>query len=317
VLIWRLESSEPGRRSVCDDDVCSECIIIDEGRRLLIKRKDGWLKDGYICLAKANNAVDVERVCDDGVCFGCRKIVWEGDDDDTDDYGDDNDKDDDDNDKDDEEDDNHKEDDGNNDEVEDYLESGFNCFLVNDVPIYGLKDIKVVCDDLDCFGCIKVKEDSPRTKIKSLREYIKLGYTCTITKKTAHQGDDIVCKYGKFFFCTLNSASGEGFPVSRGFLSLAEEYLDDGHNCGLTLQSNFTAHRSAVLCTGQICLNCWRGHYDEAGRDTKVITEDIAERARDLAKDGYKCAAVFGQVKTDVGIKNIICGEEVCFTCRK
>lgn len=278
------ESSEPGRRVVCDDGICSECIKTDEGVSLLNKRRDvdveDYLKDGYVCSEEAKDDPDAGRVCDDGVCFGCRKSVLKG---------------------------------GRGD-VEDYLENGFQCFLVNGVPKYALsKYVEVVCDDGDCFGCIKARENVP--KKTSLDEYLDLGYNCAITRKTAEDGDGIVCEEGKCFSCTSDIVPNEEYAVSRRFLDQAEDYLDDGYNCGLTLQLD--SPREDVLCEGDLCLNCWLGSDAEA-KGTKVITEVIVERAEDFTKKGYKCAAILSGKKQDQnenGAKTI-CGEEVCFICR-
>lgn len=280
------ESSEPGRRVVCDDGICSECIKTDGVVSLLTKRRDvdveDYLKDGYVCSEEAQDDPDADRVCDDGVCFGCRKPVLKG---------------------------------GRGD-VEDFLESGFKCFLVNGVPKYALADdVEVVCDDGDCFGCIQAKETLPKKKKKSLDEYLDLGYTCAITRKTAEDGDGIVCEEGKCFSCTSDNGPNEEYPVSRRFLDQAEDYLDDGYNCGLTLQLD--SPRDDVLCEGDLCLNCWLGS-DAEGKGTKVITEVIVERAEDFTKEGYKCAAILSGKKHVQNEKRVktICGAEVCFICR-
>jgi len=280
----RRELSEPGRRVVCDDGICSECIKTNEGISLLEKNRDvdveDYLKDGYVCSEEAKNAPDADTVCDDGVCFGCRRPILKG---------------------------------GRGD-VEDYLENGFTCFLVNGVPKYALAgDVEVVCDDGDCFGCMEVSENPP--KKKSLDEYLDSGYTCTITRKSPEDGDNIVCESGKCFFCTDGNAPSEEYPVSRRFLDQAEDYLEDDYNCGLTLQLD--SPRDDVNCEGNLCLNCWLGSAED-GKGTKVITEDIVERAEDLAKNGYRCGVTLGvneQVENEVGVQ-AICGSEVCFICR-
>ena len=252
---------EPGTEIVCDDGVCSQCVKTqDRARSSIMRRKDmdveDYLKYGYVCSAEERNAPDAETVCDDGFCFGCKKPVRRG---------------------------------GRGD-VEDYLENGFNCFLVNDVPKYALvDDVEVVCDDGDCFGCIHVEEKHSKKPSKNLDDLLALGYTCTITRKTIEDGDDIVCENGKCFSCTNPSASNKEYPVSRRFLDQAEDYLDDGYNCGLALQQvSKESPRDKILCEGDICLICWEGS-TTGDQVANMISESVVEKAEHLAKQGYNC----------------------------
>ena len=81
-------------------------------------------------------------------------------------------------------------------DVERYLEKGYKCFLVRDVPQYALREeVEVVCDDGECFGCVpgqgeargKYREgqhyhNQQRHQPKTLGEMIGLGFSCVLTR---------------------------------------------------------------------------------------------------------------------------------------
>ena len=74
--------------------------------------------------------------------------------------------------------------------MERYLEKGYRCFLVRDVPQYALREeVEVVCDDGYCFGCVleETKENQhyqrqQRHQPKTLDEMMGLGYSCVLTR---------------------------------------------------------------------------------------------------------------------------------------
>lgn len=81
--------------------------------------------------------------------------------------------------------------------MERYLEKGYKCFLVRDVPKYALREeVEVVCDYGDCFGCVlgmgetrgKYREgqhhyqQQQRRQPKTLNEMMGLGYSCVLTR---------------------------------------------------------------------------------------------------------------------------------------
>ena len=77
-----------------------------------------------------------------------------------------------------------------------YLERGYKCFLVRDVPDYALREeVEVVCDDGYCFGCVPGLGETGRKyreqqhyhqkqtrQPKTLNEMMGLGYSCVLTR---------------------------------------------------------------------------------------------------------------------------------------
>ena len=77
-------------------------------------------------------------------------------------------------------------------DVERYLEKGYKCFLVRDVPQYALREeVEVVCDDGYCFGCVLGLEETGEKQRyqqqqthqpQTLDEIMGLGYSCVLTR---------------------------------------------------------------------------------------------------------------------------------------
>ena len=109
---------------------------------------EDYLRHGFVCSQEFRDLADARKVCDDGLCVGCKKPLWTG----------------------------------GRGEVERFLElPGYKCFLVRDVPEYGLAPaVEVVCDDGECFGCIKTA--GRRDTARSVDEMVALGYTCSVTR---------------------------------------------------------------------------------------------------------------------------------------
>ena len=144
--------NQPGVETVCDDGVCSQCVKTGEGIKPWLLRNqhmdvEDYLKHGFVCSLEFRDLADAHKVCDDGLCVGCKKPLWSG----------------------------------GRGEVERYLERGYKCFLVRDVPQYGLAPaVEVICDDGECFGCIKT--DTRQQAPRSVDEMVALGYTCSVTR---------------------------------------------------------------------------------------------------------------------------------------
>jgi len=280
----------PGERIVCDDGICSKCVKTSDGIAPPYSKRRGdvdvedYLKDGYICSKDAHDAEDAHNVCDDGVCYGCRKPMWSG---------------------------------GRGD-VEDLLALGYKCFLANDVPKYALAEgVEIVCEDADCFGCISESSNPRPVKLMTLDEYLIRDYSCTITKKTKAEGNSIVCECGKCFECTAsNLKPSTEYPVSKRFLDRVEDHLDDGKICGFVVKRDNASKSDYLLCEDNLCISCAEG---ASKPDGKLVTEPIVDRAESYAKKGYKCVAIL-ESRLDItdNVHNVktFCGEEVCFICR-
>ena len=143
---------QPGVETVCDDGVCSQCVKTGEGIQPWLLRNqhmevEDYLRHGFVCSLEFRDLADAHKVCDDGLCVGCKKPLLTG----------------------------------GRGEVERFLERGHKCFLVRDVPEYGLAPaVEVVCDDGECFGCIKTA--SSQETVRSVEEMVAQGYTCTVTR---------------------------------------------------------------------------------------------------------------------------------------
>ena len=143
---------QQGVETVCDDGVCSQCVKTGEGIKSWLLRNqhmdvEDYLKHGFVCSLEFRDLADANKVCDDGLCVGCKKPLLTG----------------------------------GRGEVERLLERGYKCFLVRDVPEYGLAPaVEVVCDDGECFGCIHTP--SSQETARSVDEMVALGYTCSVTR---------------------------------------------------------------------------------------------------------------------------------------
>ena len=147
---------QPGVERVCDDGVCSLCVKTGDGIKPWLVRKhdmdvEDYLRHGFVCALEFKDLSDSHTVCDDGLCVGCKKPQWSWT--------------------------------GARGEVERFLERGYKCFLVRDIPKYGLaEDVEVVCDDGDCFGCVKTGRSDRRAEELSVEEMLSLGYSCSVTR---------------------------------------------------------------------------------------------------------------------------------------
>ena len=143
---------QPGVETVCDDGVCSQCVKTGEGIKPWLLRNqhmdvEDYLRHGFVCSQEFRDLAEANKVCDDGLCVGCKKPLWTG----------------------------------GRGEVEEFLERGYKCFLVRDVPEYGLAPaVEVVCDDGECFGCIKTARRQETAR--SVDDMVALGYTCSLTR---------------------------------------------------------------------------------------------------------------------------------------
>ena len=207
---------------------------------------------------------------------------------------------------------------GSKGDAENYLRRGHRCFSVRDVPEYALvSDVEVVCDDGHCFGCIQTTDNNVNTDQNSapltVSQMLGQGYTCVLTLSTS--GPGVVCEEGKCFKCS--PPEGQEYPVSLVFLDQAEDMLDDGHTCSITLQHVSRDLTTQVLCEAGLCLHCWRGPGQVSG-DMRLITERTVERAEHLAKRGYTCNVVTdGQVSSHAVLsEETVCDGELCFVCR-
>ena len=72
---------------------------------------EDYLRHGFVCGEQFRDDRDAEQVCDDGHCVGCKKPFWSG----------------------------------NRGDVDHFLEAGYKCFLVRDVPKYALAEGVEVC----------------------------------------------------------------------------------------------------------------------------------------------------------------------------
>ena len=72
-------------------------------------------------------------------------------------------------------------------ELERYLEKGYKCFLVLEVPKEALREeVEVLCDDGYCFGCIRGesrdrRNEKQRHSPETLADMASLGYSCVLT----------------------------------------------------------------------------------------------------------------------------------------
>ena len=120
----------------------------------------------------------------------------------------------------------------------------------------------------------------------------------------------MMCEAGKCYQC--QPPVSQEFPVSVMLLDQAEDHLEDGYSCGLTVSPG--ARGDKVLCEGELCLVCWVGNrpYQSASQ-VKIITETSVEKVERLAKRGQKCVVVLGRSTGEIGS---VCDDEVCFICR-
>ena len=277
--------------TVCDDGVCSKCIKTGEGIKPWLVRNrnmdvEDYLSLGYVCSLDYRDLVEAHTVCDDGLCVGCRKPQWSWT--------------------------------GGRGDVERYLEQGYRCFLVRDVPEYGLADsVEVVCDDGECFGCMKIKtRESGRRQERSLsvEEMVSQGYTCT---RVRSDGPGVSCEEGKCYHCS--PPARREMPVSSRFLDTAEDHLEDGYNCGLAVRSDSAESPASevILCQEELCLICWRGgSRNTERRHVRTITEASVEKAERMAKRGEKCVVVFSKSEPTAPSGSTACDAELCFICR-
>ena len=124
----------------------------------------------------------------------------------------------------------------------------------------------------------------------------------------------MLCEAGKCYQC--QAPASQEFPVSAMLLDQAEDHLEDGYNCGLTVSPGAReGGRDLVVCEGELCLVCWVGNtrYQSASTsEVKIISEAAVERAEGLAKRGQRCSVVLGR-RTEPGA---VCDDDVCFICR-
>ena len=124
----------------------------------------------------------------------------------------------------------------------------------------------------------------------------------------------MLCEAGKCYQC--QAPASQEFPVSARLLDQAEDHLEDGYSCGLTVSPGDRGRdRDQVLCEGQLCLICWVGNTQYqavSGRQVNIITEATVEKVERLAKRGQRCSVVFGR-RTEPGT---VCDNDVCFICR-
>jgi len=288
-LADREGGDQPGVEIVCDDGVCAQCVKTREGIKPWLVRNnhldvEDYLKLGYVCSKEFLDSRDAQKVCDDGLCVGCKKPRWTG---------------------------------GDGD-VERFLERGFKCFLVRDVPEYGLAEgVEVVCDDGECFGCMKTGgsgkvEEAPLT----VDEMLSLGYTCSVQSRREGEAESgLVCEGGKCYHCSPPAL--QELPVSIRFLDRAEDYLEDGYGCGLGLKSvlSDTPASQIILCEGELCLVCWVGNSKKSSQ-VRTIREASVEQAERLAKRGQECSVVFGRPDSASTSATSLCEPELCFVCR-
>ena len=76
------ELPRPGVEIVCDDGVCSQCVKTSEWVRPWILRHgerdpEDFLRDGFVCAEEFREDSEAERVCDDGLCVGCKVRQYE------------------------------------------------------------------------------------------------------------------------------------------------------------------------------------------------------------------------------------------------
>lgn len=294
--------NRPGIEVVCDDGVCSKCIKTGDGAKpWLMKHHDmdpeDYIRHGFVCGHQLRHDDDAEQVCDDGYCVGCKKPLWSG----------------------------------NRGDVESFLQSGYKCFLIRDVPQYALaEEVEVVCDDGECFGCIDHTDNNQQGRRQPLTvdEMLSLGYSCLLTPKS--DGSDVLCEGSRCFQCSppsdQQSHKEQGYyPVSLRWLDYAEDALDDGFNCGVylqktdhqTLDPNKEFNRNS--CDGRVCLNCWRSSQPRDSSVNTRLTEMNVERAERLVKRGMRCGVSFGEAEDMPRDRNaeIFCDSGICFVCKK
>lgn len=212
--------------------------------------------------------------------------------------------------------------------MEHYLERGYRCFLVRDVPQYALSsDVEVVCEDGDCFGCIHRqggdRESYRRKRPLTLEDMMSQGYTCVLT----HQRDSgVVCEDGKCFQCSPPGGQELEYPVTVKFLDRAEDFVDDHkrQDCGLFLRKNSddddVCHegKGSGFCDGDLCVRCCPEISIKNGGDMKtLLREHVLEKVEDLAKSGRQCFVKFSKnIKESPG-DVVECSTGVCFVCRR
>ena len=125
----------------------------------------------------------------------------------------------------------------------------------------------------------------------------------------------MLCEAGKCYHC--QAPASQEFPVSARLLDQAEDHLEDGYSCGLTVSPGVREDRDRardlVLCEGELCLVCWVGGNRNSLYHVRTISEASVERVERLAKRGQRCSVVFGRRTSDT---STVCDEEVCFICR-
>ena len=125
----------------------------------------------------------------------------------------------------------------------------------------------------------------------------------------------MVCEAGKCYQC--QPPASQEFPVSARFLDQAEDHLEDGYHCGLTVSPGTRDRtRDQVVCEGELCLICWLGNsqYQSASSsEVKIISEASVRKVERLARRGQRCVVVLDRRSGDPGT---VCDEELCFICR-
>jgi len=292
--------NRPGIEIVCDDGVCSKCIKSGEGGKpWLMKHHDmdpeDYLKHGFVCGEQFRDDRDAEQVCDDGYCVGCKKPFWSG----------------------------------NRGDIDNFLEAGFKCFLVRDVPKYALAEgVEVVCDDGECFGCIEYTERNQqgRKQPQTVDEMLALGYSCLLTSES--EGPSVLCEGGRCFQCSppkdqKSHEEPDYYPVTLRWLDYAEDALDDGYKCGVYLQKpdqqnpHPKRETERQLCEGRICLQCWWNSQPQDNYLLTMLTERFVERAEKLVKMGMKCGVSWGKKVEDMPLNaEKLCESGICFVCQ-
>ena len=123
----------------------------------------------------------------------------------------------------------------------------------------------------------------------------------------------MVCEAGKCYQCQPPSPASQEFPVSARFLDQAEDRLEDGYKCGLTVSPGA---KDQVVCEGELCLVCWVGstQYQSASvSEVKIVSEASVRKVERLAKRGQRCVVVLDRRSEDPGT---VCDDQLCFIRR-
>ena len=122
----------------------------------------------------------------------------------------------------------------------------------------------------------------------------------------------MLCEAGKCYQC--QAPASQEFPVSARLLDQAEDHLEDGYSCGLTVSPGAREDRARdlVVCEGELCLVCWVGGNRNSQYQVRTISEASVEQVERLAKRGQRCFVVLGRTSGT----STVCDEEVCFICR-